>query len=60
MPPLWLVALIVAAAAPFCAAALQAALEARLRGRTRATLERAISTADHEKESGGAGRPEVQ
>ena len=62
MPPLWLVALIVAGAAPFCAAALQSALEARLRGRTRATLERAISTADRadREESGGAGRREVQ
>jgi hypothetical protein len=41
MPPLWLVALIAAAAAPFCAAALQAVLEARLRRRTSATLARA-------------------
>jgi hypothetical protein len=41
MPPLWLVALIVAAAAPFCAAALQAVLESRLRRRTSATLARA-------------------
>jgi hypothetical protein len=42
MPPLWLVALIVAAAAPFCAAALQAGLESRLRRRTSATLARAL------------------
>jgi len=46
MPPLWLVALIVAAAAPFCVAALQAVLEARLRGRTKATLGRAFSALD--------------
>jgi hypothetical protein len=44
MPPLWLVALIVAAAAPFCAAALQAALETKLRRRTSTTLARALST----------------
>jgi hypothetical protein len=43
MPPLWLVALIVAAAAPFCAAALQAVLESRLRARTSAILDRALS-----------------
>jgi hypothetical protein len=58
--------LIVAAVAPFGAAALQAALEARLRGRTRATLERAISTADRnkagarDKDSRGTRRREVQ
>jgi hypothetical protein len=44
MPPLWLVALIVAAVAPFCAAALQAVLESKLRRRTSATLARALST----------------
>jgi hypothetical protein len=43
MPPLWLVALIVAAAAPFCAAGLQAMLESRLQGRTRSALAKARS-----------------
>ena len=56
MPPLWLVALIVAAVAPFCAAALQAVLESRLRRRTQATLERAFSTLDGER-SGEAPQP---
>jgi hypothetical protein len=41
MPPLWLVALIVAVAAPFCAAALQVVLEFRLRRRTSVALARA-------------------
>jgi hypothetical protein len=49
MPPLWLVALIVAAAAPFCAAALQALLESKLRRRTSTTLARAFSTIDRQK-----------
>jgi hypothetical protein len=44
MPPLWLVALIVAAAAPFCATAFQAVLESKLRRRTSTTLARAFST----------------
>jgi hypothetical protein len=43
MPPLWLVALIVAAAAPFCAAGLQAVLETMLRRRTSEVLAKARS-----------------
>ena len=49
MPPLWLVALIAAAAAPFCAAALQALLESKLRRRTSTTLARALSTIDRQE-----------
>jgi hypothetical protein len=52
MPPLWLVALIVAAAAPFCAAALQAVLESKLRRRTSTTLARALSTIDQQERHG--------
>jgi hypothetical protein len=44
MPPLWLVALILAAAAPFCAAGLQAVLETMLRRRTSEVLAKARST----------------
>jgi hypothetical protein len=62
MPPLWLVALTLAAAAPFCAAALQAALESRLRSRTQATIARALSMLDAQKpgeaETGVPERPE--
>jgi hypothetical protein len=50
MLPLWLVALFVAAAAPFCAAALQTVLESRLRRRTSETLARALSTIDARRE----------
>ena len=42
-PPLWLVALIVAGAAPWVAGALQAVLESRLRRRTDAVLARALA-----------------
>jgi hypothetical protein len=55
MPPLWLVALLVAAAAPFCAAALQVALESRLRRRTNAVLARARATLDEEVERESPG-----
>ncbi|HEY5145986.1 MAG TPA: hypothetical protein VII82_04435 [Polyangiaceae bacterium] len=41
--PLWLVALIAAVAAPFCATGIQAALESKLRRTTRATLGRALA-----------------
>jgi hypothetical protein len=41
--PLWLVALVAAVAAPFCATGIQAALESKLRRTTRATLGRALS-----------------
>jgi hypothetical protein len=43
-PPLWLVALIAAGAAPFLAGALQALLESQLRRRTESVLARALST----------------
>jgi hypothetical protein len=43
-PPLWLVALIAAGAAPFLAGALQALLESKLRRRTETVLARAFST----------------
>jgi hypothetical protein len=55
MPPLWLVALIVAAAAPFCAAGLQAVLEAKLHVRTRSALAKARSALEH-----GEGQREVK
>jgi hypothetical protein len=55
MPPLWLVALIVAAAAPFCATALQVVLESRLRRRTNAVLTRARATLDEEVEQENPG-----
>ena len=45
-PPLWLVALIAAGAAPFLAGALQALLESKLRRRTETVLARAFSTLD--------------
>jgi hypothetical protein len=41
--PVWLVALILACAAPLGAAALQSLLERRLRRRTLETIERALS-----------------
>jgi hypothetical protein len=50
MPPLWLVALIAAAAAPFCAAGLQAVLESKLRLRTTRALSQAHSALAHEEQ----------
>jgi hypothetical protein len=43
-PPLWLVALLAAGAAPFLAGAMQALLESKLRRRTEMVLARAFST----------------
>jgi hypothetical protein len=42
-PPLWLVALVVAGAAPWFASALQAMFESKLRRRTDAVLARALA-----------------
>ena len=53
--PLWIVALVLAAAAPFFVRALQVVLEGRLRRRTRRVLERALSRAE---ERDGLPRPE--
>jgi hypothetical protein len=57
MPPLWLVALILAAAAPFCAAGLQAVLETTLRRRTSEVLAKARSARPAEQVRDEKGTP---
>jgi hypothetical protein len=58
-PPLWLVALIAAGAAPFLAGALQALLESKLRRRTETVLARAFSTLNERTAADGAGLVEA-
>jgi hypothetical protein len=54
MPPVWLIALIVAGVAPFAAGALQAVLERRMRRRTFEALGRA-GIAVRDDASGASG-----
>ena len=49
-PPLWMVALVVAALAPWCARALQVVVERRVRRRTLDLLAKALP-------EGGRGKP---
>jgi hypothetical protein len=58
LPPIWLVALVVAALAPWAAGALQKALERRVRRRTLALLARALPPTDTPaaKQGSEAGR----
>jgi hypothetical protein len=53
-PPLWLVALVAAGAAPFFAGALQALLESKLRRRTEMVLARAFSAPSETVDDAGA------
>jgi hypothetical protein len=47
--PLWLVALALAAAAPFCVRALEVSLQARLRARTLEAIARARALAETQR-----------
>jgi hypothetical protein len=60
--PLWLVALLAAAAAPFVAGALQMALAARVRRRSEDLVARALGRIDARGTTGrgGPGKPEPE
>ena len=59
-PPLWLLALLVAGAAPWAAGALEALFESRLRRRTDAVLARAFAALDSAPPvKSERGRPET-
>jgi hypothetical protein len=47
--PIWLVALVLAAAAPFCVSLLAAVLQWRVRRRTQDLIARALSTSGPKK-----------